>query len=79
MRDDTHAYTNAQPFHSPPRKPFEVIERIRVPAGGTARRTDTTTGSLRYAIERRDTLRRQGRPAFIRDLDGRRVEVARWL
>ena len=78
MRDDTHGYV-ATWGAAPPRplKPFTVIERIR-DRDGHGRATDTTTSSLRYALERRQTLREQGRPAFVTDKDGRRVEAA-WL
>lgn len=80
MRDDLHAYTGSRQFQSPPRKPFEVIERTKgAGLGDLGKRTDTVTSSLRYAIERRDDLRRTRRPAYVIDKDGRRVEVARWI
>lgn len=74
MRDDVHGYV-ATFGAAPPRplKPFSVIERTR-DSEGTGRRTDTFTSSMRYALERREALRNQGRPAFVQDKDGRRVE-----
>lgn len=78
MRDSVHGYANGR-HNTPPLKPFDVIERVRAEDGSWAgRRTDTVTSSVRYAIERRDDLRRQGRPAYVIDKDGVRVEVARW-
>ena len=74
MRDDTHGYTRGYGWKPTPLKPFEVLERR-----GPGVRTDTVTSSVRYAIERRDELRRQRRPAYVIDKDGRRVEVARWF
>lgn len=75
MRDDTHGYTGAYGCPVRPVGPFEVIERIR-DNDGVGRRTDTLTRSLRYALERRDWLRRTNRPAFVREITGRRVERA---
>jgi hypothetical protein len=72
MRDDTHGYTKGFPAWCKPRGPFEVFERVRF-----GKRSDTYTGSLRYAIDRRNELVRQGRPAYVIDVDGRRVEVLR--
>jgi hypothetical protein len=78
MRDDTHGFTSGFRQNPYPRKPFDVMERVRVPGAGGAQRSDTRTSSLRYAMDRRTELVRQGRPAFVLDADGRRVEVARW-
>lgn len=79
MRDDTHGYTRGFRQNPYPRKPFDVMERVREPDGGKGgQRSDTRTSSLRYAMDRRTELVRQGRPAFVLDADGRRVEVARW-
>lgn len=76
MRDDTHGY--ASPYAARrPVKPFEVIERVR-DADGIGKRTDTCTSSLRYALERRDALRANRRPAYVIDVSGQRVET-RWL
>ena len=73
----SRGYTRGYGWRPEPLKPFEVIERTR-DNEGQGKRTDTVTSSLRYAIERRDTLRDQRRPAFVIDSTGRRVEVARW-
>lgn len=77
MRDDTHGYTRdpGRPNRYP-RKPYFVIERVR-DEDGSGKRTDWQTGNLRYAIDRRDDLRGQGRPAYVEDVTGRRVET--WL
>ena len=77
MQDGIRAFTRGYGWRPEPLKPFSVIERTR-DNEGQGRRTDTVTSSLRYAIERRDDLRAQRRPAFVIDRDGRRVEVARW-
>lgn len=78
MRDDVHGYV-ATWGAAPPRpvKPFDVMERVR-DSEGKGKRTDTRTSSMRYALERRDALRRQGRPAYVTDISGRRVEPG-WL
>lgn len=77
MQDSVHGYTRGYGWKPTPRKPFFVIERT--PPFGLGRRTDTQTSSLAYAMRRRDELRRTRRPAFVQDIDGRRVEVERWL
>lgn len=71
MRDDVHAYV-ATWGAAPPRpvKPFRVVLRQK-----RGKATDTITSSLRYALERRDHLRRTQRPAYVEDVSGRRVEV----
>lgn len=70
---DLLGYARGYGWKPQPRKPFEVHQRT--PGG---HRTDTVTSSLRYAIERRDHLRRTQRPAYVIDADGRRVEVDRF-
>lgn len=78
MRDDVHAYASTWGAAPPrPVKPFDVIERTRG-KDGKGRRSDTRTSSIRYALDRRDELRRQGRPAYVTDISGRRVERG-WL
>lgn len=77
MRGDTRGYTSPYGAPAAPRKPFYVIERIR-DQDGQGKRTDTITGSMRYAHERKVYLRQTGRPAFVHDRDGRRVEVPYW-
>ena len=56
-------------------KLYDVVERVR-DADGQGKRTDTVTGDLVRAIRRRDEMRRQGRPAYVTDAGGRRVEVS---
>ena len=56
-------------------KLYDVVERVR-DADGQGRRTDTVTGDLKRAIARRDEMRRQGRPAYVTDAGGRRIEVS---
>lgn len=72
-----HGYTRGYGWKPEPLKPYSVIERRR-DDDGAGHRTDTFTFSRRYAIERRDALRAQGRPAFVTDRDGRRVEADRY-
>ena len=56
-------------------KLYDVVERVR-DADGQGKRTDTVTGNLERAIARRDEMRRQGRPAYVTDAGGRRIEVS---
>lgn len=66
-------YTRGYGWRPEPLAPYTVRERR-----GPGHRTDTVTRSLRYAIERRDLLRRTRRPAYVVDATGRRVEVERF-
>lgn len=77
MQDGVHGFTRGYGWRPEPIKPFTVVERTR-DNDGVGRRSDTLTRSRRYAIERRDDLRAQGRPAFVEDASGRRVEVFRY-
>lgn len=75
MRDDAHGFTrdHGRPNRYP-RKPFFVMERVRDADGG-GKRTDMQTSDTMRAIYRRDELRRSGRPAYVEDVTGRRVET----
>ncbi len=76
MQDSTHGYTRGYGWKPLPRKPFFVMQRTGPRHEG--QRTDTQTSSLGYAIRRRDELRRTQRPAYVVDVEGRRVEVERF-